>query len=119
MKYIYKPRRGSPMSVVFFNSGGGGNLRALLSSQIEHPDLFRVDLVVCDRMNTLGAQHARERDIEVIEFDFETKYKSQCPSGNARDIAELRERIHDEMLCVIQKKRCGKRRFDLAVLAYR
>lgn len=123
-KPIFVPRRDRPMQVVFFASGGPGNLRAALDVADELPELIRVGLVVTDRPAIPSIELAASRGIPFITRCFEDECGRWADArGDAARESRYRaaaESFHDRMLGLIrlEEERRGAP-FDLAVLAYR
>jgi phosphoribosylglycinamide formyltransferase 1 len=121
---IYVPDPARPMRVVFFASGGPGNLQTALDVEDAWPGRVHVGLVVTDRPGIPSVALAEQRGIPCLVRDFE----SICGAWSAAraDPARLsryeacRERFHDAVLeAILAFEEDRGRRFDLAVLAYR
>lgn len=123
-KPIFVPRRDRPMQVVFFASGGPGNLRAALDVADELPELIRVGLVVTDRPSIPSIELAESRSIPVITRCFEDECgrwtEARGDAARASRYRAAAESFHDRILELIklEEERQGVP-FDLAILAYR
>src|SRR5688572_12375710 len=90
---IFAPHTG-PMRVVFFASGGPGNLGAALKVEDSYPDLVRIEAVVTDRYRIPAICLASKRSRPVITRDF----AKTCGPPHEKDYVTRRERVHDEIL---------------------
>jgi len=121
---IHTPRRDRPMQVVFFASGGPGNLQAAFDVEDAAPALLRIGLVVTDRPGIPSIALARGRGVPVLVRDFEASCGrwTDCRGNPVRERAyvEAGTRFHDA-ICdeLAAHERVRGERFDLAVLAYR
>ncbi len=120
---IYTPVADKPMRVVFFVSGGGGNLNCGLQLQQQYPDKIQIALVVSDRPGTRAAEMALADGIPVLEYDFERdvgNYKV-CRASPEKYAAYLTgaELFHDRVLADIRQQEVRDGKMDLAVLSYR
>ena len=111
------------MRIVFFVSGGGGNLNCGIALQKQLPGKIEISLVIADRMNTKAEEIARQAGIPVVAYDFEQQagvYK-ECRKTEAlyRQYQQQAELFHDRVLEDIIAHEAVHGRFDLAVLSYR
>src|SRR5689334_13300416 len=90
---IFSPQNG-PMRVVFFASGGPGNLGAALEVEDSYPDLVRIEAVVTDRYRIPAISLAAQRNRPVITRDF----AAICGAPHEEGYAARRERVHDAIL---------------------
>lgn len=123
-KPIFTPVEGRPMHVVFFASGGPGNVLAAFAAEDAMPSRIRIGAVVTDRPGIPAIDVAEERRRPCLVHDF----ASECGSWAAHrgdptqeDLYRQRAgRFHDAVLDKIMmlEQELGWK-FDLAVLAYR
>ncbi len=121
---IHARRAGEPMRVVFFASGGPGNLQAAFELEDVVPHLVQVAAVVTDRSGIPAIDLARARGVPVIARDFERACGTwQAARGNAEAAAQYRAKgqaFHDAIAHELERlEESAGARFDLAVLAYR
>jgi folate-dependent phosphoribosylglycinamide formyltransferase PurN len=115
-KLLYEPRPGNPMRVVFFASGGPGNLSAAFDVEDRFPNLMRIEAVAADRGNIPAITLAKSRGRLTVVRDFASLIGSPHTPG----YLEGREHLHDEMLNDLARIEGNSGfHFDLAVLAYR
>jgi len=113
---LYRPRARDPMRVVFFSSGGPGNLQAVFDVEERFPALVRVEAVVADRPGIPSLDLARSQGRPTVVRDF----SRLCGPPSSEDYRFRRQAAHDEILdelTVIERQQGF--RFDLAVLGYR
>lgn len=121
---IYRPNPNRPMSIVFFASGGPGNIETAFGAEDESPGTLRVDLVVTDRDRIPSIDVARSRGRPHLMFDFAAGC-GPVPGPSATEQARraygtARERLHTSILHELQAiERARGYPFDVAVLAYR
>lgn len=121
-KPIYKPKS-SPMNVIIFASGGGGNLKAAIDLSIKEPKLVKVGLIVTDRLGIPAIDIAYKFKIPILSYDFEEECGvwAKCKSDpiKAKQYALRAVRFHNKVLeniiAIEKKNQCS---FDLAVLSY-
>ena len=119
---IYIPKKGIPMSVVFFASNSEVNLKCLCDLANKYPKLLSIDLVVTDRGEIGALKYAKRHNIPTITQDF----KKMCGNYVAMRSPILKKqynrcsiRFHNLLLKKIKEfERKRKRKFDLAVLSY-
>lgn len=121
---IYRPNPDRPMSIVFFASGGPGNIETAFGAEDENAGMLRVDLVVTDRDRIPSIDVARTRGRPHLVFDFAAgcgPVPGPCATEQAqRAYDTARERLHTSILHELQAiERTRGYPFDVAVLAYR
>ncbi len=120
---IYTPKKGKPMNVIVFASGGGGNLKAVIDVSIKKPCLIKVGLVVTDRLGIPAINIAKSFGIPVFAYDFEKTCGvwAQCKKSEktAHQYSACARSFHDMVLKKIQElEEKNKETFDLIVLSY-
>jgi folate-dependent phosphoribosylglycinamide formyltransferase PurN len=118
---LYIPKAKAPMVIAVFVSGGGGNLAAALRLQDMFPHLIRVGAVVTDRLGTQAAMLARQRDLPLLEQDFETRCGSRQQCHTADSLAKYLargEEFHNDVLDWLLAT-ATRAPVDLLVLSYR
>ena len=123
LKRVFEPH-GQPMAIVFFASGGPGNLNAICELQQAAPGVLEIGLVVTDRPAIPAVSIARERGIPCLVHDFEAecgRWSECCRDSASREAYRKRaEAFHTAVLWrICEHEQRARRRFDLAVLAYR
>lgn len=123
IRSIYTPRKGRPMSVIVFASGGGNNLKAAIDLAKKEPTLLSIDLVVTDRLGIKAIDIAKENRIPVIAKDFEKECGiwSECKKDLIKIEAYNKCAIdfHNKILdLIIEIEKERNKRFDLVVLSY-
>jgi phosphoribosylglycinamide formyltransferase-1 len=120
---IYTPKKGMPMSVIFFASNSATNLRSVHRLSQKYPKAISVDLVVTDRKGIGAIEYATKNKIPVITQNFFEMCGSH-PNTSKSSVQDKKYhacsiRFHNLMLKQIKEfetKRGYK--FDLAVLNY-
>lgn len=121
---IFRPHPDRPMSIVFFASGGPGNIETAFGAEDESAGALRIDLVVTDRDRIPSIDVARSRGRPHLVFDFAAGC-GPVPGPSAteqtrRAYGAARERLHTAILRELQAiERTRGYPFDVAVLAYR
>lgn len=123
-KSIYTPDAKKPMYVVFFASGGPGNIQCAFETEASSKGLFHIGLVITDRPNIPAIDVAKKYKRPCFEYNFDEicgKYTVQKQkSSSLEKYLICREKLHDIILFDIQKyEQKNNINFDLAVLAYR
>ncbi|KKS98067.1 MAG: Methionyl-tRNA formyltransferase, phosphoribosylglycinamide formyltransferase 1 [Candidatus Gottesmanbacteria bacterium GW2011_GWA2_43_14] len=122
-RQIYKPVAGSPMNVIVFASGGGGNLQASIDISEKYPGLLKIGLVVTDRLRIKAITIAEKYKIPVIAKDFEKECgvwnESKKDKKRILNYRKCAVKFHDDVLEEILEleKKLGLK-FNLVVLSY-
>lgn len=123
LKLLYRPRKNTPMSVIVFASGSGGNLQAAINLSQKYPLLLSIDLVVTDRLGIKAITIAQRHHIPVLAYDFEKKCGVWAESKNdpisAKKYENCAVQFHNHVLQDIQQlERKRDKKFDFVVLSY-
>ncbi|MDP9151248.1 MAG: hypothetical protein M3O36_15080 [Myxococcota bacterium] len=123
MTPIHAPGDSGPMRVVFFASGGPGNLATAFACEDFEPSKIHVDLVVTDRPGIPAVALAEARGCQCIVNDYERSLRDQAGAGDrpltAAERAAFSRTFHDDVLEQIEAVERKRGKFDLVVLAYR
>ena len=111
------------MSVAFFVSGSGGNLKAALDSS-RNCGLYRISIVIADRPNIRALAIAEKCQAPTIVRDFEAECGSwQEASKSPKGVQYYQRRaveFHDEILeTLLAYETSSGQVLDIAVLSYR
>ncbi|MBI5122566.1 hypothetical protein HZA75_01780 [Candidatus Roizmanbacteria bacterium] len=120
---IYIPKKGRPMNVIVFASGGGGNLKAIVDMSIKKSSLVKVGLVVTDRLGIPAIDIAKSCSIPVFAYDFESICGiwaiNKKKEKTANQYTECARTFHNMVLKQIKElEKKMKEPFDLIVLSY-
>lgn len=113
----------TPMHVIVFASGGGGNLQAAIDISKQYPELIKIGLVVTDRLGIPAIGIAEKNQVAVIAKDFEKECgiwsKCKDDSKKAADYRTKSIQFHDAILAeIIAMENKLKYPFDFVVLSY-
>lgn len=120
---IYTPKKGKPMNVIVFASGGGGNLKAVIDVSIKKPSFLKVGLVITDRLGIPAIDIARSYNIPVFAYDFEKTCGvwAICKKNekSTQQYTECAKTFHNMVFKHIKElEQKKKESFDLIVLSY-
>lgn len=122
-KLIYAPKKHSPMNIIVFASGGGGNLKAAIDLSIKKPNLVKVGLVATDRLDIPAINIAHKFKIPVLAYDFEKECgvwkKCKNNSIKTKKYTLAAVQFHNKVLKdIILIEKNTQHSFDLVVSSY-